>query len=246
MFSTPTMVGIIGTFFLAGTVKGVIGLGLPTVSLALLALTLDLITAMSLLLIPSFVTNLWQGVVGGNGRSLLRQLWPFFLTATLLVWVGAIALGKLDTQWLTALLGVLLISYATISLSGARIRIDPAHRTWTGKLTGVCNGVLTGMTGSFVVPGVMYLQATGLPRDALVQAMGILFTLSTLALGVALFRNQLLDTTNLAWSAIALAPAMAGMALGQILRKRLSAEQFRRVFFFALLIVGAYIVWRSL
>ncbi len=34
---------------------------------------------------------------------------------------------------------------------------------------------LAGMTGSFVVPGVPYLQALALPRDALIQAMGILF-----------------------------------------------------------------------
>jgi uncharacterized membrane protein YfcA len=39
-----------GTFLLAGMVKGVIGLGLPTVSPALLTVTFDLPSAMALLL----------------------------------------------------------------------------------------------------------------------------------------------------------------------------------------------------
>ena len=46
---------IIFVFLLAGTVKGVIGLGLPTVSLAILTIAMDLTSAMALLLIPSFV-----------------------------------------------------------------------------------------------------------------------------------------------------------------------------------------------
>ena len=40
MIETFTLAGIAATFLLAGSVKGVIGLGLPTVSLGLLAATL--------------------------------------------------------------------------------------------------------------------------------------------------------------------------------------------------------------
>ena len=70
----PTTLLIIGaTFLLAGTVKGVIGLGLPTVSLALLTTTLGLQPAMALLLAPSLVTNLWQAVSGGQGRTILAR-----------------------------------------------------------------------------------------------------------------------------------------------------------------------------
>ena len=38
-------------------------------------------------------------------------------------------------------------------------------------MAGAANGVLTGMTGSFVVPGVMFLQALGLPADSYVPAL---------------------------------------------------------------------------
>ncbi|MEM6623442.1 MAG: hypothetical protein AAF674_14530 [Pseudomonadota bacterium] len=84
---------MLATFLLAGTVKGVIGLGLPTISLAILTATLDLKTAMALMLVPSAVTNLWQGAVGGQAVALLRANWAFFATATAAVGLGGLALS---------------------------------------------------------------------------------------------------------------------------------------------------------
>lgn len=239
------LAAIIGTFLLAGMVKGVIGLGLPTVSLGLLTAALDLPTAMALLLAPSFVTNVWQALSGGRTVEILRRIWPFLLLATVTVWLGATALTSLDVALLSGLLGVLLVGYGAISLGGVRLSLDARHQVWAGPLFGATNGVLTGMTGSFVVPGVMFLQAIGLSRDALIQAMGMLFTLSTVALGVALGRNDLLSAELGALSIAALAPALIGMAIGQKIRKSLSEQAFRRAFFTALLVLGAYIIYNA-
>ena len=231
-----------GTFLLAGTVKGVIGLGLPTLSLSLLSIATDLTQAMALLVVPSLATNLWQAMVGRHGTAILRRLWPFLTMAGLTVWLGALALPRVDLAWLTGLLGVLLIAYGGISLMGLRLSIPEARQSWAGPLTGAVNGVLTGMTGSFVVPGVMYLQAIGLARDALIQAMGMLFTISTLALALALVGHGLMTTELSALSAAALIPAVAGMAFGQWVRRRLAEATFRRVFFLSLAALGLYIL----
>ncbi len=89
-----TLTAIAATFLLAGTVKGIIGLGLPTVSLGLLAAVLDLTTAMALMVVPSLVTNVWQASAGGGGRAIVRRIWPFLLMATVTVWLGAAALRR--------------------------------------------------------------------------------------------------------------------------------------------------------
>lgn len=242
MFDGETVLLVVGTFLLAGAIKGVIGLGLPTVSLALLTVAIGLPQAMALLLVPSFVTNLWQALVGGNGMAILRRLWPFLLLATGTVWIGAMALTRIELSWLSALLGLLLMIYATVSLAGYRLAIGGGREGWVGTVAGAANGVLTGMTGSFVVPGVMFLQAIGLPRDTLVQAMGILFTASTVALGLALQGNSLLTPELGGMSAAALLPALAGMVLGQKVRRRLPEKAFQRVFFVSLLLLGGYIL----
>ncbi len=235
-----------GTFLIAGMVKGVIGLGLPTVSLALLTVTLDLPSAMALLLVPSFITNLWQAVVGGQGGAILQRIWPFLLLATGTVWIGAIALRQVDLSLLSALLGLLLVIYGVANLAGLRFSLTQHQAAWLGPVLGTVNGVLTGMTGSFVVPGVMFLQAIGLPRDMLIQAMGILFTLSTLALAVALQRNAFVTAELAGLSTAAVPPAIIGMIAGQRLRQNLSEQLFRRTFFIALLVLGTYIIFRAL
>jgi len=232
---------VAGTFMLAGLVKGVIGLGLPSVSLALLTVAFDLHSAMALLLAPSFVTNLWQAFAGGHTREVVLRIRPFLLMATVTVWIGAAALTRVDIAVLTALLGVLLISYALISLGGLHLKIALRHETWAGLLIGSANGVLTGMTGSFAIPGVMFLQGIGLLRDQLIQAMGMLFTVSTLALAVALQQGNFLTVQHGLMSAVAVLPALAGMMLGQHVRNRMPEQRFRRVFFIALLILGAWI-----
>ncbi len=242
MSDALTLSVIAATFLLAGGVKGVIGLGLPTVSLGVLTAAIDLTTAMALLIVPSFVTNLAQAVTGGNGRAILRRTWPFLLMATLTVWLGASALTRLDLSLLSGLLGALLVIYAAVSLSGVRLIIPERREVWAGPLFGTANGILTGMTGSFVVPGVMYLQAIGLSRDALVQAMGVLFTASTVALAVALEGNSLLTPTLGLVSVAAVIPAAIGMFLGQRVRRGLSEARFRKIFFIGIFALGAYII----
>ena len=242
MYDTLTIAAIASTFLLAGTVKGVIGLGLPTVSLAILTVIIDIPSAMALLLAPSFVTNFYQAAVGGHGLMILRRLWPFMFMATATVWLGATALTRIDLPLLSTLLGLLITTYGAISLAGIRPTVRSSREVWLGPVAGAVNGILTGMTGSFVVPGVMFLQAIGLARDQLVQAMGILFTLSTLALGVVLEANSLLTLDQGKMSAAALVPALVGMVVGQRIRQLLSEQLFRRVVFTALLFLGLYII----
>lgn len=246
MFDTPTMAAVAATFLLAGVVKGVIGLGLLTISMGAVTALLDLHTAMALLVVPALVTNLWQAATGGNGQMLLRRLWPFLLPAAGFIWIGALGLTRLDPGLLSGLLGVLLIAYAALSLAGIRLAIPPKREVWAGALFGAANGVLTGMTGSFVVPGVMYLQAIGLPRDMLVQAMGLLFTVSTLALTMALGFNRLLPADLGMLSAAALIPALLGMFAGQRLRRGLSETRFKFAFFVAVLLLGVAITVRAI
>ena len=233
------------TFFIAGSVKGVIGLGLPTVSLALLTVIVGLKPAMALLIVPSLVTNIWQAVRGSNVFRLLFRIWPFLLFSVLTVWFGTKLLQRVDVELLSMLLGVVVVFYSITGLAKLQISVDQSLEKWIGPIIGAINGILTGMTGSFVFPGVLYLQAIGLSREALIQAMGMLFTVSTLALGLSLGKQNLITPYLGTISLFAVVPALIGMLLGKRLREKLSETTFRRVFFTGLLVLGLYIFFSS-
>ena len=239
------LVLIVAVFAFAGVTKGVVGLGLPTVSLALLTATLGLKQAIALMLIPSLVTNIWQALAGGALVPILRRLWPLLLASCLCVWPGTALLARSDAATVAGLFGVLLCVYAAYSLATPQIRPPGRHEVWMSPAVGALGGVITGLTGSFIVPGTLYLQALGLPRDVLVQAMGVTFVLLTATLGIALSGHGLVSAELGIMSVVAVVPTALGMMVGQRIRKRLAEATFRRVFFVALFLLGLYIGARA-
>lgn len=245
MFDVVTLVAIFAAFLVAGVVKGIIGFALPIVSIALLTVLIGLPNAMAILLVPAILVNIWQGVVGGHLKSVTVRIWPYLTMATLTVWVGALGLTRIDLPLLSAFLGCILIIYALSNMMGLRFTLSPSQDRWLGPAIGAVNGLVTGLTGTTAVPGIIYLQAVGLERDALIQAMGILFTLSLIALALVLGGNGILTGELGLLSIAACVPAFSGMIIGRRVRRSLSEAHFRRVFFIALLLLGAYIVLSS-
>ncbi len=237
---------IAATFLLAGLVKGVIGLGLPTVAMGLLGLALPPAQAASLLLVPSLVTNLWQLFAGPRFGPLLLRLWSMMLGICAGAWAGSGLITGGAAHLATVGLGAALVVYAAIGLTKLTLRVPPRLEPWAGPLVGLTTGLVTGATGVSVIPAVPYLGALGLERDDLVQALGLSFTASTLALAAGLASHGALPLRAAGASLLALAPALAGMALGGWLRARVRPATFRRCFFVGLLVLGSELIWREL
>ena len=243
--STWLLASLIATFLLAGSVKGATGMGLPTVAMALLGSVMPPAQAASLLLLPSLVTNVWQLLTGGALRALLRRLWPLLLAASVATVVCAPWLATVNARWARAGLGAILVLYALWSLVGPRWSLPPHTSPWLGAAVGALTGCVTGATSVFVIPAVPYIQALGLDKDSQVQALGLSFTVSTVALAVGLGSQASLGGADLAWSALAVLPALLGMQLGQRLRQRISPERFRQLVLWVLLVLGLDLLRRS-
>ena len=102
MWSAETVAVVALTFFIGGFVKGVVGLGLPTISLAALTATLGLHPAMALVLAPSLATNLLQATRGGHGKAVVQRLWPYLLATALGIWLGVRILVVTDAALLSS------------------------------------------------------------------------------------------------------------------------------------------------
>ena len=233
---------VFGTFLLAGTVKGVIGLGLPTVAMGLLGLAMLPAQAAALLIIPSIVTNFWQLAFGGHLRALLKRLWPLLLLIFLGTGLGTLWLGMDGGGWVVHALGGALLVYALSGLCLPTLKVKPETERWLGPVCGLVTGIITSATGVFVIPAVPYLQALGLSRDQLVQALGLSFSVSTLALAAGLSWRGSLGVGEINASLLALVPALLGMGLGQVVRQRISAVLFKRVFLIGMALLGGHLL----
>ena len=133
------------------------------------------------------------------------------------------------------------MAYAGLGLFKIRFVVKPHHEVWVGALSGLATGAMTLATGVFVIPSGPFLQAIGLAKDELVQALGLTFLVASVTLGLALFARGSLGGGVAGMSLAALVPALAAMAAGQWMRGRISDELFRKLFYIGLLALGAFL-----
>jgi uncharacterized protein len=232
-------------FLIAGFVKGAIGLGLPTVSMGLLSLVMPPAKAASLLIVPSFVANVWQLAAGPSFGRLARRLWPMLAGVVLGTLAGTGLMTGSHAGQAAIALGILLMLYAGVGLTSVRFSASSAAEWWLGPLIGALTGLITAATGVFAIPAVPYIGPLGLSKDDMIQAFGLSFTVSTIALAAALAAGGAFALGDVGASTAALAPAPLGMAAGGAVRRRFSEQTFRRVFFGGLLVLGAHLASRA-
>jgi len=242
----PLLAAITATFLAAGLVKGVTGMGLPTVAMGVLGALLSPLAAASLLLVPSLVTNVWQLLAGPDFGAIFRRLWPMMLAIVVGTVLAASLLSGGDTEITATALGSALIVYAAYTLFARPLRVPERSERLLSPLVGFITGVITGGTGVFVIPAVPYLQSLGLEKDDLVQALGLSFTASTIALAIGLGWHGGVASEDWLVSVLAVIPALVGMQVGQAIRTRISPLLFRRVFLLFLLLLGLQMATRPL
>ncbi len=234
-------------FLLGGLVKGVVGFGLPTITLGLLALTRPLPEAMTLVLAPTIATNIWQALAGGQLRPTLRRLKGFLLLSGLGTLAGTALLSVVDARLLSGLLGLLLLASSLTGLFGPRWPTPtPQRERWLSPLIGGISGAAAGLTGSYMMPAAPWLTALRLPPDQFVQGFGLGATLVTVLLSLGLAGQGMLTLGLGVASLGVLAPAFAGMSAGRLLRGHLPEAWFRRLVHGFLLLLGLQLAWRGL
>jgi uncharacterized membrane protein YfcA len=237
---------VTATFLLAGFVKGALGLGLPTVSMGLLAVSMPPAQAIAIVIVPAIVTNIWQTFGGPYLRDIFRRLWPLLAGTAAGIRLNAGSLTGPYARYTTIALGLLLAINAIIGLSKFDFTIAPRNEKWVGGIVGLITGMISAATGVQVIPSVPFLQAIGMEKEELIQALGVFFTVATLALGLNLTGAGLLTAATALPGAVAMAASFAGMFVGQAVRTRLQPDIFRRWFQIGMIVLGLYLASNAL
>jgi uncharacterized membrane protein YfcA len=234
-----------GSLAVAGVVKGITGIGIPMVSIALLSIAVSVPQAVALLPVPILVANTWQAFRGRRFRWSLRRFRPLIIALALGMVIGALLLKRVDDRLLQAIIGVAVMLFSITSLSTPELRVSaPAERP-LGAVAGALGGVLGGMSSLFGPPILMFLVSLHLPKDEFVAAIGAIYLLGGVFLLVALAGVRVLGPEEVALSALATPPLLAGMALGQWLRDRISQKAFRTGLLLTVMLIGASLLLRA-
>ena len=241
-----TVATVVAAFLIAGVAKGALGMGLPTISVAIMGTALGLREAIPVLMIPSFLANLWQFTRPGPILPLFERFGMMNLMACVGIWTGTVLLFQIDPAVINSLFGGVVILYAIFSLTRVDFTLPPGREPLFGPPVGFFSGLLSGISGSLLLPVVVYLQALKLDKDTFVQAVGLSLFIGTVVWAAALYTDGAMTTAAWTLSAIAVPPVLAGMAVGQWLRGRIPENKFRTAIYIVLILLSANLVRKGL
>jgi len=231
--------------FLAGVVKGILGIGIPVVSVSLLSLAITIPTAITLLPVPMLLSNFWQSLTGGQVGNTLRRFGPLIGAVVVGTFVGARALVDLDQRTLMGIVGAAVLVFALSAHFPRYMRLGPRGERWLGVPIGFFAGVLGGMTTFFGPPLIMFLFALNLDKDEFVGTISTIYLCASIPLAAAFGMFGFMNLEAYLWSAAAAVPLLLGVLVGQWLRSRISQSAFRRGLLLLLLVVAVRLIYRA-
>ena len=230
---------------MAGIVKGILGIGVPVVSVSLLSLVINVPMAVSLLPVPILLSNLWQSLFGGQGLSTFRRFGPLIVALVVGTFAGARLLVDFDQRTLIGIVGAAVLVFAVSAHFPGHLRLGQRAERWLGVPVGFLAGVLGGMTTFFGPPLIMFLFALNLEKDEFVGTISTLYLCAAVPLAAALGLFGIMGPAEYLWSTAAAAPVFLGVLIGQWLRIRISQTAFRRGLLLMLLVAGIRLISRA-
>jgi uncharacterized membrane protein YfcA len=236
---------IVAALSLGALVKGATGMGLPLISLPVLATVFGLPRAASILIVPVIVTNLWQIRQTREHRAGTGFLTPMLTAGALGLGVGTFLLATLPQRPLMLTLGLVLAAYIALRFMRPIAPLGQSLGRRLAPIFGFLAGAMQGATGLAAPVGVPFIHAMRLPREQHVFAVSTMFLMFAMAQFFALWIAQLLDWQALLEGILALVPVGLVMPLGTLLGRLLSRAAFDRAILVLLGVIAANLIISS-
>tara|TARA_B100000609_G_scaffold82551_1_gene65889 strand:- start:3759 stop:4517 length:759 start_codon:yes stop_codon:yes gene_type:complete len=237
-----TLIQVLLIFFAGGVVKGLIGVGLPTVSLTFLSFIFDIKESISIILLPVIFTNLYQMLNGKYLKQIIGDTKYFQISAFLFVFPGFYFLLMLNSSTVLVILAVILILNSLLGLIKYEIKFKNFKSKYYQTFIGSMTGIVTGTAGIYTMPFIFLIQSLQYTKNKVIQLMGLTFFIFACTQFVLFSFNNLIDIKILILSSIACVPILLGVYFGTVLRLKISEDLFKLLFNLMLVIMGILLI----
>lgn len=231
---------------MAGAVKGLTGIGLPTAAIAFMTLFLDPRTAIALVLFPMLGSNILQMARGGY---LIRTVRRYFLFAIILfagIAGTAYATQNTSDRALLVILGIVVLIFVGVSWKKMVPQLSDRYDRVAQVGFALFAGIIGGMTAAWGPPMAMYLSARGADKDEFIRATGFMISIGSLPLVFAYAQLGFMTGPLAGLSASMLLPTLIGMSVGAAYRRKLSGDGFRNAILIMFVVLGLNLIRRAI
>jgi len=227
-------------------VKSVTGLGLPLLTIPVLAQVVGVREAVVVMAPPTLLANAWMTWRYRAALGMVPNLWRLLAASVAGGIAGAALLERVNERALALVLAVAVLGYVVRLWRDPDVRLADRTARRLALPLGLFAGGLQGATGISGPVVSTYVHAQRLPREQFVVAVSALFGVSGMAqtatlAGVGLFTPALLLRAGLATAVVA-----AVMAVGTRVADRLPQALFERLVLAVLVVSGSKLLWDAL
>jgi len=233
-------------YFLAGVVKGTLGLGFPTTAIAMFSLFVDARSAVAYVVIPMCVTNIWQIYRSGRLLEVCQRNWRLIVAMMIAIAITSVISADLPMKLLTFVLGLAISLFAILGLLKSAPLLPEKYDKPAQLIAGVLSGTMGGLVGVWAPMLVTYLYSRRVNPTEFVQSMGVFLLLGSLVLLVGYTHTGVINAGNAPFSLFLVLPALLGFSIGEQLRDGLDRETFEKIILVFFLIIGFNLFRRAL
>ena len=228
--------------YLGGLIQGMTGFGVMLVALPLMALMIDIKTAVPLIMMLGLVMNVI--LVCRLAPHVQTRKWLPLLMASLPgVPAGVYILKTVETQWLELLVGVVIIGTAAATWRHGSSEIELKKR-WT-LTAGFCAGFLGASIGASGPPVIVYTALQPWPKHQIKATMVTFFCISGALILALQFFSGLVTPEVVHHFTLCLLPLLAGVFTGVRLFDRIDQSLYKRFIYILLFALGTMMLLKG-
>lgn len=216
-----------GVFVLAGTVKGAIGIGLPTTAMSLMLLFFDPAIALGIVILPIFVTNGQQFFSTPDKRGTIKTYWPFAAWAMVSIFLVSFYALEASIDYLRLIIAITILVFCVSQFFKIKLHFVETHDRLSQGIFGILSGVCGGLTSIWAPPIMIYTLSKGVKKEEFVAVSGFLIFFTSWPLLAGLTSSGIMNGEIVWVSLICVVASTIGFLIGARLRKFINEQVFR-------------------
>tara|TARA_Y100000991_G_scaffold7354_1_gene5607 strand:- start:2763 stop:3536 length:774 start_codon:yes stop_codon:yes gene_type:complete len=233
-------------YFIAGIVKGVIGIGLPTTSITIMTFFISPLMALGLNLIPMTVTNIWQFSKADDPKKIIKNYKYFALSLVLCILITSFYANEIGDNVVRIIFAFAVLLFVSVNFFGFNFKMNPKHDVfWQGSL-GTLGGVFGGAASIWAVPVTMYLLMKNVKPKHFVDVSGFLITIGCIPVSFGYIATGVFQPNMFIYGALGSVTALVGFQLGEKLRNKINAKTFKNLLLIFFSIAALKMIIQSL
>ena len=229
----------------AAFVKGAIGFGFPTLSTPLLAMVMDVKSAVAVLILPNIVMDALQALRSPGLRATIRRFGLLMVCGMAGIVIGTRALVGLSPRAAVGVLGAFVLAFVVLNATPLKLRVSPRWEPRLSPLVGLLAGIVGGITNVPGTPLVIYFYALSMDKAEFVRSVAFSFVAYKVTQLAAVLWYGLLPPALLGWSVAVTAMALVTFRLGLAVQDRFDQKTFSRAVLAFLAALGVWLVIRA-